>query len=142
MQVIDGNATWYCLCPGGSCPSGRSGACGCNGQALHIAWPNETTTNCNDQCGTNPALPCNRSIYVYDYCTSTGNWGCIRDCCPCRSQEGCSLAPGCCSGSGYECNWVTPLLDLTEAFFINIQGSLTVGRIAVEVTIPDEVYSC
>lgn len=124
MGWIKGNATWYNLC------NGDNGACGgCDNDAAHVAWPNVTTTGCNYHCGTNAPLQCHNWIYVWNQCTNIHTYAQVKDCCPCRPQQGCDRNPTC----GYGGEYRIPIVDLTEGFFIALGGNLDDGRMPIKV---------
>ncbi|MGH2459204.1 MAG: hypothetical protein ACRDIY_10090 [Chloroflexota bacterium] len=132
MGTATGNATYYCLCFGGSCDNGTGGACGdCNDGSYDIAWAYVYSDDSCDEVQHG----CHTSVSITDVCTTNSYSGSIEDACPCKSQEGCSATP-LCSGSSYtDPNYAEPLLDLTTAYFMALDGSLDDGRIPISITI-------
>lgn len=132
MGTATCNATYYCLCFGGSCNNGTGGACGaCSDSAYHIAWGYVFS---DDSCGA-VQHGCNTWVSITDVCTGTVQNGQIEDACPCASQQGCNRTP-LCNGNPYtNPNYVEPLLDLTTGYFLALHGNLDDGRIPVSITI-------
>lgn len=136
MGSIQGNATWYDLCYGGAHSTGSHGACGeCYDNADNFAWPNLTTTGCNDHCGTNPPLACGDSVDIWDMCQENSHAiGYAEDCCPCASQEGCNRGYTCYGSTTSSTSiYQRPLIDLTSGFFVYLHGNLADGRIPVTI---------
>lgn len=134
MGWIHGNVAWYDKCFYGANDNGSGGACeSCDDRALHLAWPYGVTPMCNDQCGTNPSRACDDEVYVLDMCTGRGEWGVVKDCCPCKSQGGCNETPWCNGVPKTDPLWEKTLADLTTAFFIYLDGDLADGQIPVKV---------
>lgn len=134
MAELLGNATWYDLCIGGAHDTGSGGACqDCHDNAFDLAWPNLTTTQCYDHCGTNWALACSDTMEVMSWCNYAYHQGRVADCCPCASQEGCDQIPRCPEGQYTGTDVRKPLLDLTSGFFAWLTGDLSLGRIPVRL---------
>lgn len=128
--MTTGNATYYCSCYGGDCDSLTGGACeDCYDASFHIAWPYVFS---DLSCGASQE-GCHTNMEVYDECTGRSRIGSVEDACPCERQEGCDRTPRC-NGSDYtDPNYTTPLLDLTTAFFMWLNGSLDDGRIPIDI---------
>ena len=136
-MAIQGHVTWYDKCIGGAHDTGTGGACGgCkDGNNAMMAWPNLTTTGCNDHCGTNPGKACEVSLFVKSKCNSNSRYVRIKDCCPCASQGGCNVTPKC-NGSPYtNSSYKRLIADLTTATFLALGGSMSDGRFPAEITV-------
>ncbi len=130
------SASYYTSCP----TTGGGGACGtCNNNDLQCAWSNlfdfppdnsivatcGSTFCCGEFCAEYdiPAFSCGDEIYVTDLCTNNSSYITVADHGPyvCICDNNC----------GYDN--LMRAMDLTEAAFLYLQGSLTIGHIPVTV---------
>ncbi len=132
MGTATGNATYYCLCLGGSCDNYSGGACAdCHDAWDDFAWGYVYS---DDSCGE-VQHGCHTLANITNVCNNNTLLGAIEDACPCKSQEGCNRTPRC-NGSDYTNSaYVEPLLDLTCGYFVDLNGRLDEGRIPISITI-------
>lgn len=135
-MALQGNVTWYDKCVGGAHDTHTGGACqNCRDSLSMMGWPNLTTTGCSDHCGTSPGKACNVSLSVKNVCNARTRFVSVNDCCPCKSQGGCST-PGKCNGVPYSNPSYTKLIaDLTTAAFLALGGSMSDGRFPAEIVV-------
>lgn len=117
-----GNASYY-----DGCPANDPNHPCCQGDEEDTAYGHYYT---DQSCGALPDLDCDDPFTLRDTCRDIMVVLKARTQCSCEAEGGCSL-PMRCNGSlvGYSEPWV----DLTDEMFMMIHGSLSDGRIEVDV---------
>lgn len=122
MATYYGNCSYFY-----SCPPGHDCCDGYNDIAYGYLWTDQS-------CGVLPQRGCDAYLdNITDQCKGKGiNWVPISTQCSCKGELGACSGPTRCNGNLEGSS--TPILDLTEDFFLYLHGSLSDGRVRFSVT--------